>query len=229
MFPQRTLAGLLLLAAAPIASANTIDYLSYLLDKATIRTNTYLGAWSYSFEDEQIEAAYKKYQATQASANIPLIGQPAIYAIAGVPQSPGFPDVIAGPGSLLSIDFGFVDPATGLAASGPAIGSVEYLVSTDPNNPLSYTPIGTSTDAASNFSFSYLDNSAYEPDIEAIPFDLSGHPIVLTGVDGYNAAIGSVTALSAAPEPSAWLFLAGVIFMAPWLMRKKQRSDQSRC
>ena len=213
MFKHKFLAGLLLLAATGIASANAVDYASYLLDKASIRANTYLGAWSYSFEDEQIDAAYKKYQATQASANIPIIGQPAIYAIGGVPQSPGFPDVIAGPGNLLSVDFGFIDPTTSLAASGPTIGFVEYLVSTDPNNPTSYTPIAISTDASSNFSISYLDSTVYEPDIEAIPFDANGNAIVIPGVDGFNAAIGSVTAL-AAPEPSTtWLFLAGAILI----------------
>ena len=213
MFKHKFLTGLLLLAATGIASANAVDYASYLLDKANIRLNTFFGAWSTGFEDEQIEAAYQKYLATQASANVPIIGQPAIYAIGGVPQSPGFPDVITGPGNLLSVDFGFIDPTTSLAASGPTIGSVEYLVSTDPNNPLTYTPIGTSTDASSNFSISYLDSTAFEPDIEAIPFDANGNLIVIPGFDGYNAAIGSVTAL-AAPEPSTtWLFLAGAILI----------------
>jgi len=209
MFKHKFLTGLLLLAATGIASASAVSYASYLLDKATIRANSYLGAWSWEFEDEQIRAAYEKYLETASANNIPIIGQPAIYAIAGVPQSPGFPDVIAGPGNLLSVDFGFIDPTTSLAASGPTIGSVEYLVSTDPTNPFSYTPIGTSTDASSNFSISYLDSTAFEPDIEAIPFDANGNAIVIPGVDGYNAAIGSVTAL-AAPEPSTtWLFLAG--------------------
>jgi hypothetical protein len=213
MFKHKFLTGLLLLAATGIASANAVDYVSYLGDKATIRLNTYLGAWSYPYEDEQIENAYKLYLQSQASANVPIIGQPAIYAIAGVPQSPGFPDVIAGPGELLSVDFGFIDPTTSLAASGPTIGSVEYLVSTDPNNPTSYTPIGTSTDASSNFSIPYLDSTAFEPDIEAIPFDANGNAIVIPGVDGYNAAIGSVTAL-AAPEPSTTrLLLAGTILI----------------
>ncbi len=225
MFKHKSLTGLLLLAATGIASANTIDYLSYLMDKATIRTNTYLGAWSYSFEDDEIEAAYQKYLATQASANVPVIGQPAIYAIAGVPQSPGFPDVFAGPGNLLSVDFGFIDPTTSFAASGPTIGSVEYLVSTDPNNPTAYTPIGTSTDASSNFSISYLDNTAFEPDIEAIPFDANGNAIVIPGVDGFNAAIGSVTAL-AAPEPSTtWLILAGAILILSSKLVKRFRSS----
>ena len=212
MLKLKALTGLMLLgAAAQTASANAIDYLDYLWEKAQIRGYTLAGAWSASFEDEQIDAAYKRYQASQASANVPIIGQPAIYAINGTPQSPGFPDVLGGSGNLLSVDFGFVDPNTGLAAAGPAVGSVEYLVSTDPNNPLSYTPLGISTDASTSFSITYLDGGGFEADIEAIPFDRNGNQIFIAGLDGYDAAIGSVTALdAAAPEPSTfWYFLAG--------------------
>jgi hypothetical protein len=217
-----TLAAALSCAVAKPAKAES--YGAYLIDYWGIRADTFLGAVTAGTEDELIKALKEKYASEAVAANVPFIGQPAIYAVNGVPQVPGFPDVFAEPGDLLSISFGFVDPATELAVTGPAVAMVEYFVNIDPTSATDFIPIGTSSDAGSDFSITYLYDSAFEPEIEAIPFDANGNPIVITGVDGDNDAQGIVGAVDV-PEPSAVFLLGTMIVLA---FAKAGRSDSRR-
>ena len=183
-----------------------ISYWDYWTNAATERANTLLGAYSWSDETRNINNYYWAYKNEQKVASVGAIGQPAIYEIAGIAQTPGYPTVLALQGQTISIDFGFVDPATGLYTAGPPVGSVEYLVNVDPTSPTDLVPISTSYDASSGFSTSYVVSSSAEPAIEAVPYDANGNPIVIPGVDGDNVAQGFVTALYV-PEPSAIVLL----------------------
>jgi hypothetical protein len=184
--------------------------------------NTWLGAWSAQHEAEETATSYADYKKEQASLNIRIIGQPAIYAVAGIPQTPGYPSVFAQPGQLLSVDFGFLDPATGLPTTGPSVASVAYEVDTDPLSATNFVPIGTSFDAGSNFSISYLISTTFEPGIQAIPYDANGDPIVITGLGGDNVAQGKVVALFI-PEPSTFALLLPSLLMLVGAMRLKSR------
>ncbi len=212
--------GVILAVAKP---ANADAYSTYLVDLWADKLNTFFGAYTPDSEKEHIANDYEKYTSEQASISIPFIGQPAIYAVAGTPQSPQFPAVFALQGQLLSVDFGFIDPATGLATTGPLVASVEYEVNVDPLSPTDYVPIGTSFDAASDFSISYLFSTDFEPTIQAIPFDASGNPIIMPGVDGENVARGVVTAV-VTPEPSAvWLLAVVIAITLPKARSRKAR------
>jgi hypothetical protein len=156
------------------------------------------------------------------TASINVIGQPCVYEVAGSPQTPGYPDVLALQNQTVLIDFGFVNPATGLSTAGPVVGSVEYLVNVDPSSPTDLVSIGTSYDASSDFSISYFASSSAEPAIEAVPYDANGDPIVITGVDGYNVAPGFVTVLYDVPEPSTMVLVGiGAIGLATRQWRRR--------
>ncbi|MGO9114801.1 MAG: hypothetical protein ACLP9L_36760 [Thermoguttaceae bacterium] len=98
--------------------------------------------------------------------------------------------------------------------SDPIIGSVVYEVCTDyASSPLTWTPIGTSTDAASNFALPFTCGIS-DSMIEAVPYDTSGNPIVFTDpVDGVsNDAIGGLDSdrVPPVPEPASLIVWAGL-------------------
>ncbi len=162
-------------------------------------------------EDEAINRNWEFYLFQQKL--IPAVGQPSYKA--------SYPTAAYDDGDTGTLMFHFISPATGLPTDGPAIASVLYEVNEDPETP-GYTTLGISTDAATDFSFSYTV-AGFEPDIQAIPFDASGAPIFLPGFDGSNVAVGSVTII--APEPSALLLLglgaAGMIVLN-WGQRRRR-------
>jgi hypothetical protein len=112
-------------------------------------------------------------------------------------------------GDTCSLSFQFIDTLTGLpTAGGPTVGSVFYEVQTDPDHPDVFTPIGTSTDAASQFAMSFI-NVDFEPLVLAIPFDPAGGKIFIDDGHGSNLAAGDVVLIppGPVPEPSSWSVL----------------------
>lgn len=89
--------------------------------------------------------------------------------------------------------------------TGPTIGSVLYEINTDPDSPDTFTTLGISSDPSSNFALS-VTLSGIEPVIRATPLDPSGAPIVISGVDGLNVAVGTLSTLPAS-EPSTAIFV----------------------
>jgi hypothetical protein len=109
-------------------------------------------------------------------------------------------------GSINELTYMFVDPLTLEPTTGPAISSVFYEYSPTPDVPGSFTPLGTSTDAATDFALPYLALPTEEAIVAEPLFD--GNPVFIQGVDpSDNAAVGLVTALLV-PEPSTWAMMA---------------------
>jgi hypothetical protein len=119
-------------------------------------------------------------------------------------------------GATITLSFTFDNAMTGIpTGGGPAIGSVLYEVNRDPDMPSVFDPIGVSTDAGKGFGQTFTIDS-YEPMFEAIPFDPSGAPIFISGIDGENEAVAfNVNIPGAAsrplsgviPEPSGWAMM----------------------
>ncbi len=130
----------------------------------------------------------------------------------------------SGLGETGTLTFSFIDPTTRLPVTGPAVGSVAFEQSQTPDIPSSFTPIGTSTNAASDFALSYTAGSTLgtvEQEILAIPLSPAGVPIFIPGVDGFNNAEGGLTILAAIPEPSGLLVLL-LGLPAAWLTARRR-------
>jgi hypothetical protein len=187
-----------LLAGSTVAKADIVHLADAEAAAALIRDNTSKGLLTGPQEVAKIEAIWKEYYKDHP----PLQG---FFAV-GQPFIDGtYPVTTLAPGTTATLTFGFVDTVTGqLTTGGPTIGSVEYLVNTDPSNPNLFTLIGTSTDATSDFALGYM-LGMNEPDVRGIPFDPSGNPIVLADIGGSgNVAMGdSYNILSSVPEPSS--------------------------
>jgi hypothetical protein len=110
------------------------------------------------------------------------------------------PVAIFGEGDTCALTLGFVDPSTGLPAAGPTIHSVLYEVNLDPSTPDVFVPIGSSSDAASQFRV-LLTVDGFEPLIRVTAFDDSNNPIVLTTADGRESSSGYLVVIDAVPEP----------------------------
>ena len=115
------------------------------------------------------------------------------------------PAVLVTVGSINQLTFMFVDPLTLEPTTGPEISSVFYEYSHTPDVPGSFTPLGTSTDAATDFALPYVALPT-EVAIVAEPL-FNGNPVFIQGVDpSDNAAGGLVTALLV-PELSTWAMM----------------------
>lgn len=131
------------------------------------------------------------------------------------------PYVLTSAGENLALSFQFIDPATGLPTSGPAVASVVYEANLDPFTPNVLVPIGTSSNSLSNFAISW-SSSGFEPMIEAIPYDASDNPIEDPGVDGDNSAVGLNIAPNA-PDSASTFYLLGLGIAGLWTIRRFNR------
>ena len=125
------------------------------------------------------------------------------------------------PGQTFALTFEYINPATGATTSGPAVSEVVYEAVTDPALPNNLTPIGSSSDSSSDFAITWA-SSGYEPMIEAIPYGANGGPIVISGVDGDNSAVGLNGALLA-PDSSQTSLLLGLGFAGLLGLRRWRR------
>ena len=165
-------------------------------------------------EKRQIAIAKKMYDDEQKALNVSAIGEAFIDGVSPTAFSPL--------GAIVDLTFQFVDPATDLPTTGPPVASVEYLVNLDPDNDL-FSIVGTSIDVSSHFSLPFTV-VPFEPFIKSIPFDSNGNPIVITGVDGQNVAVGVAVVLE--PEPSTIVLVGsgGVILLGfAWRRRRCNR------
>jgi hypothetical protein len=114
-----------------------------------------------------------------------------------------------------TLTFFWTDTGIGMpAAGGPAVGSVNYLTSADPFG--SWTSVGVSTAPSSSFALDFMP-SVLAPWVLGVPYDVTGAPINLTGVDGFNVAPGlAVNADVPVPEPIsiALAFLGAALLLA---------------
>jgi hypothetical protein len=112
------------------------------------------------------------------------------------------------PGQVLNLAFEYINPANGATVSDPLVAEVVYEAITNPADPTDWVVIGQSTDSTSDFAISW-QSSGFEPIIEAIPYDSSGAPIVISGVDGDNSAVG-LDGVLYLPESSQTSLLLGL-------------------
>lgn len=135
-----------------------------------------------------------------------------------------------GTGTSVSLTFDFIDPGTGQPNGGPAITCVEYAVNLDPETPSVFTPVGESSDAADGFAVPFTV-TGYEPVIRATPFDASGDPIFIDGLDGQNVAVGyaGVIPPGVVPEPSTGWAMAPVMSTLIWLVRRRSPRRRPQC
>jgi hypothetical protein len=193
------------------ASADSFDHaLTTCLIIADISIE-FRGAPGTGPVDEAIACAgaINAYLVQQAAALLPAVGQ---LLFAGNPVSL-FP---AGATGLL--DFRFIDPATGLPAMGPPIGSVDYQVNVNPAVPGDFVDIGSSSDAATDFAVPFTVQGGTEPVFLATPFSPSGDAIFIAGTGGSNDA-RAVAFNATVPEPS-YVVLAGCASALVAFMRR---------
>jgi hypothetical protein len=146
-----------------------------------------------------------------------------------------FPDSITGfrveilpPGTATLLSFRWADPTLDLQpTTGPTIASVHYEYS-HTLDPGTFTPLGISTDASSNFSLPYSSFST-EQAIMGIPYDVAGAPIFIADIDGIgNIAPSVVVNLvpDLVPEPST-ASLVGVTLCAMLYRRRLETAGSN--
>ena len=186
--------------------------------RASVYDQTDAGFLTACQESQQLADAWKLYY-----NNHPLkvaqngVGQVNFIAGGVASASPVVTTATPTSGSL-TFEFLDVDTMQPMAAgSDPAIGSVVYEVCSDyTSSPISWTVLGTSTDASSGFALPFSCGTA-EYMIDAVPYDTSGNPIFFadaenTSDDGSNDAVGGLDFIdcgTCVPEPSS-LALLGI-------------------
>jgi len=190
------------LGVATPASADTLN--QYLNNVASVQHGSLVGTYNVITEYALINAYSAQYLAQQAAANVPAVG---VATLNGE-----YPAHIFNRGDTASLNFEFVDPATGQPLAGPPVDRVDYYINTDPQHPNVYTLFatapfapGTGDGHGANVTFSdIIEGGGGEAEIEAVPIGPNG-PIFIPGNDGSNVAQGFVSFL--VPEPASWLLL----------------------
>ena len=191
----------------------SLDNEIYALDQ------TAKGKWDYKQEAQSIVAenflelidAWKNGAFTVGETNIDG-SNPFVFA--------------AGSSTLTAkLTFQWIDSMTGLSTTGPAISTVDYYLWTGTGNSLdpsssSWTLVGTSSDAASDFGYSYSFASS-ENIFYGVPLDSAGNQIVITGAGGYNDAQDTVADIVATPEPASLFLLGSGVLGLGGLLRKR--------
>lgn len=196
--PLRIAIILAVMAVASIqAKADTVNTALAKIKAAILCTNQGLCS--------NLQEAKMIHDAGQAVIDEDKKGGKSIKGDSGLNGFPADGDILAEvltPGSINLLTFQFLDPNTLLPTSGPSIASVFYAFSDTPDLPGSFTALGTSTNASSNFALSFTAFTTEEA-IVATPLDASGNPIFIPDVNGVgNLALGVVADL-VAPEPPA--------------------------
>jgi len=198
--------------ATPISTTDVeiqLGRFSAYVHIGTIMAATVLGTKNPKEEADEIKRIVAEYRKENPLA---AIGQAALggdYAVSLFPS-----------GTTESLTFFFIDPDTGVpTSSGPVVSSVLYEVTADPSSSV-FQFLGVSSDSSSNFALPFTI-PGFEPFIQATPFDAFGSPIVISGVDGNNVAVGFVVniAQGEVPEPTTLSLLGlgiGMQAMRRW-------------
>jgi hypothetical protein len=142
-------------------------------------------------------------------SGVKQIGQPLLNGL--------FPVGNVGPGVVGLVTFAFIDPQTLQPVMMSDTGAVFYEVKLSPESP--FTELGFSTVAEDNFSLPFEFTVGFEPLIQATPFDTSGNPIIIPGVDGENVAVGFLLDIPRpVPEPSTLLLFSLSVLLPVWVV-----------
>jgi hypothetical protein len=152
-------------------------------------------------EIDIVNTAFDLFTSEQAMKGLEKIGQPKLsgrFPVANLPPGvPGF------------VQFQFIDPVTRSPLPDTEINFVTYEVKLSHGPDSSFSVLGSSNDLESNFLLPFVYTVGFEPTIRATPFDFSGNPIFIPGVDDQNVAVGEVFDIPAlVPEPSTLLLLS---------------------
>lgn len=199
-----------LTAGSPLAEADSLqDAITYCIGVARV---------SQEFGDDRLGEASAcateivVYLAQQAALLVPFVGQ-AEFDGAQVNLLPG--------GTSASLSLQFIDPATGLPASGPLVGFVDYQVNLDPSMPNLFLDLGTSSNAGSNFALPFtIPSHGEEPIVLAFPFSPNGNPIFIAGTGGFNDAVG-LAFNATTPEPPEVALLGSVLIILSVVFRRE--------
>jgi hypothetical protein len=155
------------------------------------RQGSQAGDYTPQEESKFINDAWEEYRKEQKALGTPIVGQAVV--------SGKYPTLFLPPGAQAQLQFVFIDPGTGLATQGTPVGSVQYFVNLDPNQPDNLQFVGMSANPQTGFAVP-VNVAGFEPSYLAVPFDPAGNPIVIPGVDGDNDAVGLATVLFAGPH-----------------------------
>ena len=208
----RFVAAACIAALAPPAGADTVDQALAKIHLAIACTTA--KACTDAEEVQKIHDAGQKVIDQDKDKKKPIKGHAGLNGV--FPADGTFAVEVLAPGSLTLVSFEFLDPMTLLRTSGPLVAAVSYDYSDTPDIAASFTHLGTSSDAASDFSLAFAAFAA-EQAIVATPLDAAGRPIFIADVDDIgNLAVGAaVDLVPDVPEPSTGVLLgAGLVALA---------------
>jgi hypothetical protein len=216
------ISGAIALALAALtygSDARADGYWESVRNNALTVLGTANGDLTVDQEVDRINSQWDRYNAQRRLGGILMVPQARLFN-PSAPSLPIYPlyryDGADPP--LLSMDYSFIDPATGLDTSAAFVPfQVRYQVlsfpgSIDPSlfvgldeagiesliRPL-LTEIGSSTDASNRFRINF-DVAGFEPILFAFPFDASGNEIRGVATAGWISTVQ-------VPEPSTWTVL----------------------
>jgi hypothetical protein len=151
-----------------------------------VRKESKAGNLTPQEEKQQINDLWEEYRKEQKAKGTPIVGCTTL--------SGQYPTTFLAPGALCQLQFQFIDTNTGLPIRGPEVAFVLYQASPDPNSPNELHWVGMSADPRTNFAFRVPVNG-FEPSYLATPYDRTGKPIVIRGLDNENVAVAFSTVL----------------------------------
>ena len=116
----------------------------------------------------------------------------------------------------VNLTFAWVDPSTNATTTGPATNSIAYYewaggpitLSGTSIDLASWALLGTSSNAASDYSLATIVPSGTEALFLDVPLDSNGNTIVIDGVAGLNDAETFAADFNPVPEPTTVLLLS---------------------